>query len=189
MEQTTELQPAGYLRRILAQLIDTILLWPFFKIVFTSSKANYACSQVLYAAIMFSYFFFMYSRYGQTAGKMIVGIKVVQLDGSDIGVKITFKRKLIDWCIELARLGLVFCALASLTEEQFQLIPLDERSYSIYKTFSPLKLIMSLGGLWAFIDAVTILFNEHQRAIHDYIAGTRVVKVQSGFFKKNRRPN
>lgn len=143
-------QPAGFLRRAAAFLIDLLLVEFLAAVLGTVSAMGQQLSEgrlnplewgmaqdgaVLVAgqlmpALLFGYFFFFSGYGGRTVGKMLMGIRVIRADGSEL-----------TWASALAR---TLCYLASV-------------------------LTWGLGFLLAAGPA--------KRALHDRLAGTRVVRV------------
>ena len=142
--ESYEGKPAGFWIRVLAQLLDGVVLMVpmlviggFFGLlevllnVHSSFGEGLVGLVILFccAAISLLYYSLMTSKKGQTLGKMVFNLKVVDAEGSAP----SFKSSLIRWF-----------------------------SYA-------------LSALPIYIGYILAAFNGEKRALHDYLAGTRVV--------------
>lgn len=82
--------------------------------------------------IVLAYYVVLTAISGQTLGKMLMGIKVVRLDGEDVG-----------WGRSIAR-------------------------YIFYW----------INGFIFYVGAFILLLNNERRTLHDFVAGTRVVRIR-----------
>ena len=107
----------------------------------------------------------MHAWCGQTLGKMVAGVVVL-----DIGeqryptLRQAFLRDIGGVVLGLGSLGMSLCAL--LTEQSASMPP---------AIFSSVGVVFGLGGSgWFLLEIVTMLTNRKRRALHDFIAGTVV---------------
>lgn len=151
-------------------LIDSVIL-SICSVIIVSAISNLA---PLFQTVL-SYFdtwkFAFYSvllhtLYGQTFGKMILDIKVV--DYKTEGA-ISFNQALIRDCVPV--IMLILLAFFSI------FFPLETtEDMSSWKFYTIIGLSLSF-LIWHVLEFVTMLFNEKNRAIHDYLAGTVVVRT------------
>ncbi len=151
--------------------MDSIILWPL------SSLTEYLevhAGQLLFSIGIFifsitysAYFVVSHAKYGQTIGKRILGIKVVDISESAI---LNFKRSVLresPWIIANIILFLYFfIALILLKQMDF------EKAKNNYWNFST---IISI--IWILIEFVTMLTNHKRRALHDFLAKSVVIKT------------
>ncbi|MCE2029486.1 RDD family protein [Sessilibacter corallicola] len=108
----------------------------------------------------------LHTLYGQTLGKMLTGVKVVTLESE---TAISFKHAFLRDCVPIVML--VVLIMVSV------FIPVGAEN----QTPEWLLYTMSILGIayliWHFLEIVTMLFNDKNRALHDFIAGTVVVRV------------
>lgn len=112
------------------------------------------------AQILFSYAYVIYchARFGRTIGKKMRGIKVIdKSEVKEIGFKQSLRREAIPLGGELLVLILVYSR--------------PEHAGFLW----PMVGIVSF--LWFVAEVATAAFDEKRRAVHDYVAGTVVVKV------------
>lgn len=123
----------------------------------------------LYSVLLHYYF-------GQTLGKKLLDVKV--LDHKTEG-KIMLRQAL------LRDIGaIIFNTLSMLLVLYGLFVPEAVESPS-FQTMRVALMYAILG--WGVLEIVTCLFNEKRRAIHDFIAGTVVVRVGSGAQNRSLR--
>jgi uncharacterized RDD family membrane protein YckC len=107
----------------------------------------------------------MHGFYGQTFGKMALGVKVLDVSESPISMRQAFLRESV---------YIVFNAITVIIS-----ICLALGGDSTYlKTFHTTQTIVGTASLiWFYAEILTCLTNQKRRAIHDFIAGTVVVKT------------
>lgn len=115
--------------------------------------------------VAFSYFVIMHASRGQTVGKIAGKIKVVNLDGSDI----TFGTSLVR--------GFMYNGI--------QLIPsllvvvFGEAFFGDFDTLAPYDILGIVIGIYVLANCITVLVTQKKQAIHDFVAGTRVVMLEA----------
>lgn len=107
----------------------------------------------------------IYWRKGQTIGKRLLGIKVINIDGSDVNIKNLCSREILG--VMLVEGGIV-C-----TSEYFrQIISL--------LTGSSLYSILTILASFLTIVSIVIMFrSKDSRMIHDFIGNTRVIELSN----------
>jgi len=100
---------------------------------------------------------------GQTIGKMFMGIKV--FDKSEKRI-ISFKQALIRDSIPLG--GVIVLNLLTF------IFNLNDHNLLTSIT----SIIVSILLIWSILEIITLLFNSKRRALHDFIAGTVVLKIR-----------
>lgn len=166
------MQPDKYktlIRRLAASFFDALLLaLPLIAFTANNGQAGEDTMASLNIANMFLpilYSVFMHYRYGQTLGKMALGIKVVHANEVDgLSLKQAVLRD-TPWLI-LEVIGLLLLLTG------FQ----DGNTEADW-----LYVIQSIAGnaatLWLVLELLTALTNSRRRAIHDFLANTVVVKA------------
>ncbi|MFC4409789.1 RDD family protein [Chungangia koreensis] len=112
------LKYAGFWTRFWAYLIDMIVLWsigrllvyPIFRLAGWEIATDvwYAPITIITAVIFYLYFVLMTKFFGQTVGKMILGIKVVSLNGKSLSWSTVLFREWVGRIISSAFLILYF---------------------------------------------------------------------------------
>ena len=155
-------------RRFWAGLLDSLIFWPFEWIDAQVQSFNLP-STLLSVWLLVSYLAFsiyvvlMHARYGQTVGKMLTGVTVLSYSGQ---VPISFRQAVIRESpyIVLLLIGWATVSADLLTSGGLN-IPLWVANSLSFAAF-----------IWFALEIITMLFNDKRRALHDYIAGTVVVR-------------
>ena len=181
MTTTLKMHYVGFGSRALAYILDAILLSILSTLVTTSSISTGNWRVIFIAAIMkmtagFLYRPLCHTAFGKTAGKLIVGIRVVKADDTPIG---TFRALLR----EVLFLPLVIYNLIAVP---FVITPdatiLSFKAYrGAFNSFYDghlawLTWSIQLVGFLVFIaQIVSVARRADHKALHDLIAGTAVV--------------
>lgn len=119
--------------------------------------------------ILFALFYYVYVPWkiypGQTLGKKWAGFKMTKLDGSDVDLKTLFIRQVV--CIFLLE-GAVL--IVSNYIRQLTTLTLSYYVDYYWQIFGMIMMALS---------AILIVKTDSHRALHDYIAKTKLVLVQS----------
>ena len=111
-----------------------------------------------------AYIVFMHARYGQTLGKMFTGVIVYSNDGEG---PISMRQSVIR-----ESPFIVVTVIGWLAMSTAMVVPGSTGGSIIF-----LSALSNMAMLWFALEIVTMLFNDKRRAIHDFIAGTVVVKA------------
>lgn len=158
--------------RFLAALIDSLLIIPVsiftvaFANVFNSEKSNFVFT-IGMSAIPVLYTMLMHAYYGQTLGKMAMKVKVLDISERPI----TFTQAVIR---SLPQLLSVFLTASSLSNQM-----LSETNGALTNEFLGIAVGVTyvLYFVWSIGDIISALITEKKRALHDFIAGTVVVRT------------
>lgn len=174
LEVTEENKYKTFWRRFWAACLDNLILLVSFLIIamvldalgLLSPRSRPFIEDVSYAA-MLVYYIAMHGRYGQTLGKMLTEVKVVhKSEARGITVWQATLRDIvpvIGFLISIA--GSVVYAVVPETDELTGTLIVIAGAY-VYAS-----------GFWYIAEIVSMLFNRKRRAVHDFIAGTVVVRI------------
>ena len=170
---------AGFWRRTASLLTDTVVLAPVFTLHLTlgySSRIALAISTILVAMVCIAFPVFFLSRWGQTPGKMLARIKVTQVDGSPIGAARAWRRSIVDIGLSVVWATGILYALATWRSGEWSSLDRGELSKGL-EAGNPLYGVNEVGGqIWYWGELVVLLMNKKRRSLHDFIAGTVVVR-------------
>ena len=124
---------------------------------------------------LIGYFTFYHSRTGQTVGKKMARTKVVDLEGRPITVRVAFLRALYYYLPSfVTKLGSIILVLT-----QLSFLADGSKSSSAMMGFAMALFALSgLSAIYGVADFLVALFDRsRQRAIHDRLANTRVIRV------------
>jgi uncharacterized RDD family membrane protein YckC len=153
---------AGAIDGIIFFLVE-LLGWSLFGSY--ESKAVTIVWIVLVNLLILLYSVLLHGFYGQTVGKMFLKIKVIDVsEQRNISMKQAVFRDIFYIISVLIYLPLVSYAILY-----------DDRTPLIINALTVLDRAQLI---WAVIEIITCLTNEKRRALHDFIAGTVVVKTE-----------
>lgn len=174
---------ASFWQRFGALLLDGLILLPLSAFVFWGSEqSRFFHAYYLVPSIIFGLWYHAYlvKQYGGTPGKLIVGIKIVKLDGEPVGYREALLRYSV-WLV-LATINEVTYAQTTMAMTDYEYFGLNwhERVARIEELApSWLDSITLLTNIWVWGELLVMLTNKKRRAIHDFMAGTIVVRANS----------
>ena len=114
------------------------------------------------------YAIFMHGFFGQTLGKMVMGVKVLNHDTeTQINVLQALRRESVNLALNIVWVLLILTVAVSLESHG----AISENLAFAVIGFGLLALV------WTVSEFVTMLFNDKRRAIHDCIGKTVVVRI------------
>ena len=159
--------------------VDNCVLWPigFVVSILIALELPSKVGAILFSTqylVCWFYTVIMHAKYGQTFGKMVCKIKVV-----DFGTEgaISIRQACLREGIPIAvSLGIVSYQIYAISTGGLSLDAIAKGQMPKDRTYLVLTI---LPLLWGVAEAVTMLSNEKRRALHDYIAGTVVVRTNA----------
>ncbi len=139
----------NYLTEVLSSKAGLLILWT-----------------VILMCIYQFYTIFLHGKYGQTFGKMAMGVKIVTYpEELPISYFQAFIRDLPYFFIYFLETVILISII---------LFPYLAYSSSLSITLE----VLNFAGLaWLLLEIISMLFNEKRRAVHDFIAKTVVIKT------------
>ena len=176
------MQYAGFWVRFVACFIDGLLFIPFTFLYYALRSISWNTAvmiQIPFFLLWPLYNIYFLGRSGQTIGKKVAHIKVVLLDGPSVGYKQAFFRHVVDLFLAILVQLSLFMALFSVSKDGFDISEWREVNRLLYDA-TPFWGFWAqhAGSIWFLSEMVVLLFNEKKRAIHDFIAGTVVIKTK-----------
>lgn len=172
----------GFWRRLCAFFLDFIAVLPLVWVVyFLGDKFRLFQLYWFLPATAFGLWFSVYlvSRYGGTPGKLLLKMRIAMLDGSPITVKAATKRYSVQFVLYLAVSVAMVLSCLEITDEQYFLHLGYGAKATALVNLAPswYKSVNVLMQIWIWSEFISMLFNRKRRAIHDFIAGTVVIKT------------
>lgn len=165
-------------RRFIAGIIDSLVFLPVSLASFwiqhnalSLPVAALAAWHVFTYLSWYAYMIIMHGKFGQTLGKMAMKVKVIDVSETQ---GIGYRQALLRDCVPLA------ISMVLIPHDLIQLF--KGTSYLLNPGSMPDMVSTTLGFVfmgWAFLEAVTMLTNYRRRAVHDFIAGTVVVRTNA----------
>lgn len=155
--------------RLIAVIVDMIVLYPLTYLEIFQSNNKYgeisaSTAALASVAITCAYFIYFAYAHGATLGKMVSKVKIVSVENES---KISLKQAVI------REFPFVFCSLALLISRV-----VVNGSFVISDNTSDTEIIIgAIVGAWILGCFMCALINSKSRALHDFMAGTVVVKT------------
>jgi len=172
---------AGFWLRLIAMLIDGLVFLPVPIIYLYLRTVSWELAFIIsgpYCFLFAFYNIFCLGRWGQTIGKMLVQIKVVRLDGSDIEYRDAFMRHSVD-CV-FAMLSSIAFTMALISIPKMNMAAGDwSHLNTLFQNSLPWWWLWAKNGSdgWVYSELAVLLTNKKKRAIQDFIGGTVVIRT------------
>ena len=150
--------------RLGATIIDAIIFLPIFYLGHSVLGVNTDESFVwilFFNSLMYSYSIVSHYKFGKTIGKHFSSIKVVRNNDENklLSLRQSFLRDIIGIALFVLELAVVGFHYSNSTTGQM--------------------IIILSSFLWIIAEIITMLFSERRRSIHDYIANSVCIKINS----------
>ncbi|MCV2439856.1 RDD family protein [Paucibacter sp. DJ2R-2] len=177
--------PATFSQRFAASLIDFAVFLPVLAaqaLVFKHSKAVATALVIPLSFCFLAYVIYCHGRYGQTIGKRVMRIRVLQLSGERLAWSNAWARSSVDIGLTTLSTLSFFIALLHVPDSLYYAASYIEQINNL-QAYEPSWASWSATAtqVWALGELVTMLFNKHRRALHDFIGGTVVVSERTTF--------
>jgi uncharacterized RDD family membrane protein YckC len=180
---TSEEKPnpyAGFWLRTGSLVVDALIMIPYGFLMLYLQKINYLFFLFfIFFGMAFSFFWSIYllKRYGGTPGKLICGIKVIRMDGSSVDWKASVFRNIVDFPFAIYSGFFSIWMITNIGYDTFQTISITDYGLFISQEAPAFHNLIFKGfQFWFWGELIVLLFNKRKRAIHDFIAGTVVIK-------------
>jgi uncharacterized RDD family membrane protein YckC len=181
-----ELKYRTFWRRFCAAWIDALILSPliFLNDLIWGYHSHLSTFLLLlwyaiYCVVFPAYDIILHGKYGQTVGKMVMKVKVLDITESPLSMFKAFKREIIPLCFILVGFILdapkVLSGVSIMNPNNFQ--------YDVAFYFT----MASTFG-WFIVEMITMLFSRKRRALHDFIAGSVVIKLAQPLARADHSP-
>ncbi|MGB7068349.1 MAG: RDD family protein [Pyrinomonadaceae bacterium] len=152
--------------RFWALVLDSILLLPLGIADSVASEMTGGYSRlglsISITIVYITYFVVMHAVFGQTVGKMLMKVRVLDLSESKMRPVQALLRSLPELMLSLASVAFMFF-----------FIPRESIVDPAEFWRNPFQILMLL---WAMADITVFFINDKRRALHDMIAGTVAVR-------------
>jgi uncharacterized RDD family membrane protein YckC len=170
---------SGFWPRLGAMLLDGIIMIPVLIVtIFLDSFDKHLNLLTLFAHFLFNFWYSVYLpyKYGGTPGKLIVGIRIVKLDASAIGWREAVLRESVYLIISVIDAIIMTAAIFMADNEVYKNLGWVQQMEYLDSFAVGSGIRTSLLQLWTWSEMIVLLTNKRKRAIHDFIAGTVIVK-------------
>jgi uncharacterized RDD family membrane protein YckC len=168
----------GY--RFAALLLDGLILAPvsIAALVFNSmSLHNIYLSIIISNIIGLTYQIFLPAKFGGTPGKLIMGLRILKMNGDAITLNDAFKRYLPNLSVALIAIINTLFAVAKADVETYNEMSWMEQSQYLQSLNSNMFYIQMIGiNAVFFTSFIIFMLNERKRSLADLSGDTAVVK-------------
>jgi uncharacterized RDD family membrane protein YckC len=177
------MQYAGFGKRLSSVVLDYFILLPisiFIIWIGSFSKDIQLILIIPHTLLYFVYHIYMNANYGGTIGKLIVGIKIVKLQGDKIKYKEAFLRNIVDLAFGVVIALIQTITLFSISDPSYENLTWIKKSIYLHNSTPAYFGFISVASqVWIWSELVFLLLNKKKRAIHDFIAGTVVIDIRN----------
>lgn len=161
---------SNFWRRFFAIWIDSIVFLPLewiddYVLSGVISSGGVFAWGIVNSLIGITYYVGMHAKYGQTIGKMVTRVKVVDVSESR---NLTLKQSCMRDIVPIMLIPFSLYAYAQLSFYGQTWESLEQGRVFIFVGYAMIG--------WVLLEFISMLFNHKRRAIHDFIAGSVVVK-------------
>ncbi len=177
------MQYAGFWQRFGAYWLDVIVFLPIIALsLWGNEQSRLFQLYWLIPGLIIGLWFHVYlvKRYGGTPGKLLLKIKIAKLDGSNVGYKEAMLRYSVLFVISLAMSVVLIPVALEMTDAEYFSMGWQERAlYMIERASSWYNIVNIAMNAWIWSEFIVMLTNKKRRALHDFIAGTVVIRKES----------
>jgi len=173
---------AGFWTRLGSLLLDTLFLLPIiFLTLYLNGLGKNVYFMTLIPNLAFGLWYNIYlpKKYGGTPGKLAVGIKIIRLDGEAINWKEAILRHSVLLALTLlSSIMMTVCLLQADDTIFTNLSWLKQSAYIMSLSPAFFKFYTWATNIWFYGELIVLLTNKRKRAVHDFIAGTVIVRAK-----------
>jgi uncharacterized RDD family membrane protein YckC len=176
----TEKIYSGFWQRFGAFWLDAIISIPVtvaIQIINNQDRLNYFYTIIPSYLFFFFYYIYCVKRWGGTPGKLICGIIIIKKAGTKAGWKEAILRHAVSLALGILFIPAYIMAITQMTNVEFSSLTFLERSGRIVELMPYWHQYANWANqIWMWSEFIVILTNYRRRALHDFIAGTVVIK-------------
>ncbi|MBX2967181.1 MAG: RDD family protein [Cyclobacteriaceae bacterium] len=173
---------AGFWTRLGSLLLDFLIVLPYvFLVLYLNGLSKNAYYFTFILGLIFHFWFSIYlvKKYGGTPGKLIVGIKIIKLDGTDVTWREAILRQIVNFILTIFGSVITIIALSKADSEYYESLTWMTKQQYLFALIPVLfKIYTWSNNIWVYSELLVLLFNKRKRAVHDFIADTVIVKTK-----------
>lgn len=171
---------AGFWRRFGAYWLDFVIFLPFAGLsCWVNEIHRLALFYTFVPGLIVSLWFHVYlvKRYGGTPGKLLLKTSITRLDGASVGYREALLRYSVIIVLSTLLSIALMTAITHMTDAEYLSLGFKDRSLRMVALapgwYHPLYLLLNI---WIWSEFIVMLTNKRRRALHDFIAGTVVIR-------------
>ena len=169
---------AGVGRRLLATVLDFLILHLVLTVVLRNMLLPPAGVWMVDFIFIVVYSAVFLGLMGQTPGKMLLGLRVIDAQGGGLSYGQTFQRAVVKW----APVFVLFIVMALLTPEELYQGPVDGEVVDTVEVDAQSAAVSSTAMVIGTVIWVVLIHMARRhpdgQGIHDRVAGTYVIKTR-----------
>lgn len=178
----TESIYSGFGARLGSWILDFIFILPVLLLTtYLNGLGKNIYFYTLVPNLLFTVWYNIYLpiKNGGTPGKTIAGLEIIKMNGQPIGWKEAILRNSLMLALTLLSYVLMTSSLIEADNATYVSLSWLKRSQYL-NGFSPIcyKVYAWASNIWILSELVVLLITKRKRAIHDYMAGTVLVKAR-----------
>ena len=180
MFQNPPMVYSTFWRRVGAQLLDFVVMLPVLALGLALSglgRRPYVALAVLLWLFNLGYYVYLVRRFGGTPGKLALGLRIVQVNGLPVSFQQAVLRYIVDLFLSTCGFVALVWATLAMTEADYASLDWHNRA-AAQIALAPgwYPWVEGLLRLWVLGLLIVMLTNSERRTIHDFIAGTVVIR-------------
>lgn len=180
LENSYESLYGNFWQRFAALFLDGVIMLPitFFALFLNASNLqNYYYTTPVSQLITLLYFVYLPVHFGATPGKLIMGLRILKLDGTAIGYRESFLKYVLVMVLSLMSVGILLIGVSQADTDMYNDMSWIEKQSYLQSFASPWHFLPSfLSCGYAFANLLVFLLSDRHRSIGDFLAGTVVIK-------------
>lgn len=173
---------AGFWIRLGALLLDFLIVLPVSLLtLYLNGLDKNAYYFTVVPSLIFGLWYYIYlvKKYGGTPGKLIAGIAIIRIDGEKIEWKEAILRHIVLFGLSIFGIVLTIISLMHANPVQYESLGwMHKQQYLMALSPVLFAFYTWTSNIWIYSEYIVLLTNKRKRAIHDYIAGTVIVKKE-----------
>jgi len=180
---TDNLRYAGFFSRAAAMVVDGAILLPLTVLfIWADLQSRLFEFYFFVPGVVIDLLFSVYlvKRFGGTPGKLLLGMRIRKVNGDPVGYREAVLRYAPDFILGLLASAALLMASFHMTDSEYLALPYIERLQRLI-ALAPAWyfLVRNMQNVWSWGELLVLLTNRKKRALHDFIAGTVVVEVDT----------
>lgn len=178
--ETTENIYAGFWIRFFAWIIDFLILLPLSLLINYVNGITihaYYFTSIFGIVLWLCYSVYLVKKYGGTPGKLLLGIKIVKLNKENVTWREAILRESVTLIMGVCSTIFFIYAVSIADITYYETLSWVQKSMYLV-SLSPLlfNIIDWATNIWIWGEFIVLLSNKKRRSLHDFIAGTIVIK-------------
>lgn len=120
------------------------------------------------------YFIYTHYKWGQSVGKIILGLKVQTLIDNPLSLQQSISRYFVDAMVAAVSMFIFISAMFSISYYEYSMMTSMQRILLFTRNFI---IMMAIGFGWLMLNAIPLLFNDKKRSVRDFFASSYVIKL------------